>query len=100
MNQSEIDEQVAHLLARIDTPEIRDFLTAETSEEEDIAVRSPVETARDDVRRDAARLTKAFRDVSARLAAGIALKTSLRKLEQTAARYGYERLSRVAAVLH
>ncbi len=62
--------------------------------------RAPIEAVRDEVRRDVEKLSKAFEDLSARLVTGIALKASLRKLENEAAKYDYEPLSRVAAVLH
>jgi hypothetical protein len=64
------------------------------------AVRSPVEAIRDQVRAYGERLVGGFEHVGDRLPPCIVLKAALRELEQSADRYGYERLSRVAAILH
>lgn len=45
-------------------------------------------------------LQQAADDLGQRLAAAVTLKASLRNLEHEAGRFGYEALSRVAAILH
>jgi hypothetical protein len=65
-----------------------------------VAKRPPIEEVRDLVRRDVMRLREAIPDLDNMLTACIDLKQSLNKLERDAARYGYEPLSRVAAILH
>ncbi len=60
----------------------------------------PIEDVRNTVARHATRLSKQFGDLTARLPESILLKEALRRLEHEAARYDYEPLSRIAAILH
>ena len=83
--------------------EITDAVAYETAlrQNNELAAACPsLEVSREEVRHNFLHFRQAEDEPSQRLATAVTLKASLRKLEHEAGHFGYESLSRVAAILH